>query len=63
MLSDFQHSALDPAKGDGLILGASSLQQLKETTAKVREGPLSPEEVASMNQLWEICKDQAPKYC
>jgi len=48
------HSALKPELGDGLILGASSVQQLKETVASLRGGPLGEKEVKGFEEMWEI---------
>ena len=58
-----QHSALKAELGDGIILGASSTKQLEETVAALEAGPLSDDAASAMSNLWEICKDVAPRYC
>ncbi|KAJ5160682.1 alcohol dehydrogenase [Penicillium canariense] len=53
------HSGLDARLGDSLVIGASSLDQVKRTVAALKEGPL-PETVAKqISDLWEIVKNDA----
>jgi aflatoxin B1 aldehyde reductase len=53
------HSGLDARLGDALVIGASSLNQVKQTVAALRNGPL-PENVAEqIADLWEIVKNDA----
>lgn len=48
------HSALDGARGDAVIIGAASEEQLRQTLAAVRgRGPLSEGAVARIEALWE----------
>lgn len=54
------HSALDPAKGDALIVGASRPEQLEQTLAGIEKGPLSDEIVEHIRAIWPSIKDAAP---
>ena len=54
------NSPLDRKHGDGIIIGASSLQQLKETLASVQKGPLSENAVKSIDQMWKSIAHEAP---
>ena len=56
------HSMLDASRGDGIILGASRLEQLVENMATLPEGPLPPRLVDAFQQAWLTCRDQAPEY-
>eukprot|EP00227_Mantoniella_beaufortii_P002029 CAMPEP_0197613194 /NCGR_PEP_ID=MMETSP1326-20131121/58733_1 /TAXON_ID=1155430 /ORGANISM="Genus nov. species nov., Strain RCC2288" /LENGTH=353 /DNA_ID=CAMNT_0043182039 /DNA_START=50 /DNA_END=1111 /DNA_ORIENTATION=+ len=62
----YSHSELDGAKGDGVILGASSVGQLQlnlgAAAAAARGEPLPQEVVAAMDAAWEVCKPAAPPY-
>jgi aflatoxin B1 aldehyde reductase len=53
------HSALDARLGDGLVIGASSLNQVKQTAAALKAGPLPDEVAAQISDLWEIVKNDA----
>ena len=59
-----RHSALDET--DGVLLGASSLHQLKENLsgclAAVEKGPLSPKMLEAFGQAWDITMDEAFPY-
>ena len=46
------HSALKDE--DGIILGASSVQQVQETTAMVAKGPLPSDVVKLAEHLWDM---------
>jgi aflatoxin B1 aldehyde reductase len=54
------HSALDGEKGDGIIFGARSPDQIKETTGFIRAGPLPKDIVDRVNTIWESIKHEAP---
>jgi aflatoxin B1 aldehyde reductase len=56
------HSMLDSASGDGLIIGASQLSQLKENLKRCREAALPDQIVVAFNDAWEIVKPVCPKY-
>lgn len=56
------HSMLDSGRGDGIILGASRLEQLEENMAAVSKGSLPQGLVEAFQQAWLNCQDQAPEY-
>ncbi|KAF2803048.1 aflatoxin B1-aldehyde reductase [Mytilinidion resinicola] len=59
------HSALKMrSKGgnDGILTGASSLEQFKSTLPLFDKGPLPEEVVKALNDEWQISKAQAPDY-
>jgi aryl-alcohol dehydrogenase-like predicted oxidoreductase len=47
---------------DGVILGASSLEQLQQNLAAVEDGPLPPELVAACDQVWAALRGVGPTY-
>jgi aryl-alcohol dehydrogenase-like predicted oxidoreductase len=55
----FHNSILDGSKGDAVIVGASSLKQLRETVAAIRKGPLSPAVQEQIQGVWESMKHEA----
>lgn len=55
----YHNSILDGSKGDAVIVGASSLKQLRETVAAVRKGPLSPAVQGQIQDIWESMKHEA----
>ncbi|KAG2368644.1 NADP-dependent oxidoreductase domain-containing protein [Suillus spraguei] len=54
------HSRLQP--GDGIIIGASSIDQLKNNLKENEGGPLPDEVVTSMEDAWGQAKGVAPHY-
>lgn len=56
------HSMLSQERGDGVIIGASSIKQLEDNVSYVEEGRLPEEVVYVINESWNICKQDAPKY-
>ncbi|KAI9823729.1 MAG: hypothetical protein M1832_002286 [Thelocarpon impressellum] len=60
------HSALrtDPRKDgrDGIILGVSSLEQLKSNLADLEKGPLPEDVVGALDEAWALTKAKAPDY-
>ena len=54
------NSPLKREYGDGIIIGASSLQQLKETLASVNAGPLSEKAVKRIGEIWKMIEHEAP---
>lgn len=56
------HSQLQAEKGDGIIIGASSLKHLEENLIALAKGPLPEVVVGSMNQGWEIVRGQELKF-
>ena len=47
---------------DGVILGASSREQLEQNLAAAADGPLSPDLVAACDRVWENVRGVAPQY-
>jgi len=56
------HSALSPAHGDGIILGASSIGHCVSNLAACAEGPLPPEVLSAYDEAWEITSSVADSY-
>ena len=52
-------SALDARQGDAVIIGASSLAQLRATVAAIRKGPLSAAAQERIQGVWESVKHDA----
>lgn len=52
------HSALDSDLGDAFIVGASSPEQLDETLSGIKNGPLSHNACASIQDIWEELKGE-----
>jgi aflatoxin B1 aldehyde reductase len=58
-----QHSALDGGRGDGVLIGASSIQQLDENIAACFKPVALPEPVVNaFDEAWSTCKDGAFYY-
>ncbi|KAK9243146.1 NADP-dependent oxidoreductase domain-containing protein [Lipomyces tetrasporus] len=53
-------SALDPKYDDGVIIGATKVEQLQESLKALEDGPLPDSIVAKIDKLWEDIKDEAP---
>jgi aflatoxin B1 aldehyde reductase len=54
------HSAL--SGGDGIILGVSNMEQLKQNL-QFMESPALPEAIAAeYGDVWELVKGRCPKY-
>ncbi|XP_040843556.1 aflatoxin B1 aldehyde reductase member 3-like [Ochotona curzoniae] len=58
----YHHSQLKGTHKDGVILGASSLQQLETNLAAVKEGPLKSEVVEAFDQAWNLVAHECPNY-
>jgi aflatoxin B1 aldehyde reductase len=56
------HSALQSAKGDGIILGASKADHFNANLAATREGPLPDSIVAALDAGWELSRADCIKY-
>lgn len=54
------NSPLKAEYGDALIVGASSVEQVKQTLVGMEEGPLSDKAVKKIDELWETIKHEAP---
>ena len=49
------HSAL--TEGDSIILGASQIQQIRNTVALTRKGPLTDDVLALTEELWDSVRE------
>lgn len=60
------HSALNVgevgSKGDGIIIGVSSQEQLESNLKDLEKGPLPEEVVKAIDEAWLHVKAQAPVY-
>ena len=56
------HSLLDPNYGDGIIVGASSLEQLKQNLEIGKKGILPKSIVDAFEQAWEETRSESPEY-
>ncbi|KAJ3756804.1 Aldo/keto reductase [Lentinula raphanica] len=56
------HSMLKPVFGDSIIIGASSLEHVKQNLADLEKGPLPTEVVEALDKSWEIVKPYASPY-
>jgi len=56
------HSLLDPHEGDGIIIGASSMNQLEQNLSAVAKGALSETVVSAFSAAWEEAKPDSPDY-
>ena len=56
------HSMLDPAKGDAVIIGGSKPEHLMGNLKALQAGPLPEELVDAFEKAWEITKADAPQY-
>ena len=54
------NSILDPEKGDKVIIGASKIAQISKTVEWVKKGPLSPEIVKAINDIWPTIEKESP---
>jgi aflatoxin B1 aldehyde reductase len=53
------HSALDGEKGDGLIFGARTPEQIKQTFGYIQAGPLPGDVANRVSGLWDSIKNDA----
>jgi len=56
------HSLLDKSEGDGMIIGASNRDQLKQNLFAVKKGPLPETIVSAFTAAWEDTKSECPSY-
>lgn len=54
------NSPLSEKYGDGIIVGASSLDQLKQTLASCNKGPLSDKACQRIDAVWKKIEHEAP---
>ncbi|KAJ3033516.1 hypothetical protein HDV00_006300 [Rhizophlyctis rosea] len=55
------HSMLSGELKDGVIVGASTAEQLDETLQGLENGPLPKEVVERIDGIWEVVKEEAPR--
>lgn len=56
------HSQMDADKGDGILLGASRIEQMTQNMAAAQKGTLPQTILDAMNAAWEIAKPDSPAY-
>ena len=56
------HSLLDEERGDGIILGVSSLEHLLQNMAACEQAELNPEILEILDRGWEVIKPDCFKY-
>lgn len=56
------HSLLDFGKNDGIIVGASSINQLEQNMAACHEGELPQQIVDALDQAWTEANRESPEY-
>lgn len=54
------NSVIDQGQGDAVIFGASNSNQLKQTIAALKKGPLPNDVAGKVDTLWETVKHEAP---
>lgn len=55
------HSEL--GEEDGIILGASKIEQIEKSLVACEKGPLSEDVAKEFESMWDMIKDKAPGYC
>lgn len=48
--------------GDGVIIGMSTMEQLRENLMASEEGPLKAEVVEAFKQAWDLVAHECPNY-
>ena len=56
------HSMMKREHGDSVIIGASSVEHLKQNLIDLEKGPLPEEVVKSLDEAWGIVKKDVYKY-
>lgn len=56
------HSMLKVERGDGVIIGASNIRQLKQNLVAFDKGKLPDEIREAIDECWDICRHDAPEY-
>lgn len=56
------HSKLRPFDGDGIVIGASSIEQLDSNLKDLKKGPLPDEVVQALNEAWHLTRAVAKTY-
>jgi aflatoxin B1 aldehyde reductase len=53
------HSMLKGKLGDEMIIGASTVEQFRQTVEEIEKGPLEEWVVKRIDELWEVVRDEA----
>ena len=56
------HSDMDESKDDGIILGASRIEQMTQNLNALSKGPLPSNILEALNEAWEMAKPDCPPY-
>lgn len=56
------HSQMDAEKGDGILLGASRIEQMAQNMAAAQKGELPESILDAIDAAWEIAKPDSPAY-
>lgn len=56
------HSQMRASVGDGILLGASKIQQMEQNMTSVDKGELPESILAAMDEAWEVAKPDSPAY-
>ena len=56
------HSMMKPNLDDGIILGASRIEQMTQNLEALKKGALPSSIVEAMNNAWEIARPDSPPY-
>jgi aflatoxin B1 aldehyde reductase len=56
------HSHLNNRQGDGILIGASRLEQLEENIAVIDKGPLPDNILSAFDKAWQETKAESPEY-
>ena len=54
------NSSMKRELGDAIIFGARTIEQLKETLAGLKKGPLSKEVQAKIDNIWKVAEKDSP---
>ena len=56
------HSMLNEKRGDGIIIGASKLDHLKQNMETMKAGPLTEDVLAAFEEAWKTARPDSPDY-
>lgn len=56
------HSCMSPDRNDGILLGASRQEQLRQNLEAADKGPLPDGILAAIDEAWEVAKPDSPAY-
>ena len=56
------HSMLDAEKRDGILLGASRIEQMAQNMTATKKGALPQSIIDAMDEAWEVAKPDSPAY-